>query len=212
MTQPRQAGTMGSMIVGNPIGEVGAFKPLKLVKKVAKVAFAPALLAVQAAKFATDIALKPVRSRIETLKARRARKIAWDRRRSKQPTPAERAEARAWVKAEFKRKGPHGHILAALAGAEPETAPLGSTLGALPAAVVAAIPALLVLANTIINAAAKSGAAPAADPASAAPAVAAEEMEGALGAGLSPNVTAGLVIGSGALLAVGGFLLARSST
>jgi hypothetical protein len=137
------------------------------------------------------LALKPLRSKINTLTTRRAKKLAWDRRKSKTPTAAERSEARAWTKRTLSAKGPHGKLLALLAGASPGEAqdtlgafgiapgPLGVVEPATIALISASIPALTKLLQDIISAAAKSGAAPV-DPATApasAPAPAAVEHD-----------------------------------
>jgi len=120
------------------------FSIKKLVKKGAKIAVAPAYYS---SKFALNVALKPVRSRINSVVAGRARKLAWTRRKSRQPIKAEVTEARAWTKQQFRKKGPHGALLATLAGVDSESTLLGD-IGVAPA-LVAAVPALTALAIQI---------------------------------------------------------------
>jgi hypothetical protein len=109
-------------------------------------------------KYAADIALRPVRSRVNTLVNRRAAKIAWDRRRSKTPTSAEHNQARDWAKAKFKSSGPHGHLLALLAGPT-LTGQLGD-FGVAPAVVAAAVPILVSILTGMIKKYAGTGEAP----------------------------------------------------
>lgn len=166
LTAHGDGGTMVPMIIPQTLGyddpALGAFKPFKALKKVgkgvlkvAKVAAMPvAFVSVAAFKLAT----KPIRSKLSTLKKRRALKLAWDRRRSTTPTPAENAEARTWAKASLRRKGPHGVILATLAG---DDALFGDALGIAPAAIVAAAPVLLKVLDLAMKSFAKEGSAPA---------------------------------------------------
>jgi hypothetical protein len=113
-----------SAAVGTNIAR-GRFK--EAAKSAGRVALAPARLAVDTTKHAaktgyavskavTNVALKPLRTRLNTLKDRRAKKIAFDKRRSTVPTVAERAQARKDVKAYLSAKGPHGKMLSYLAG------------------------------------------------------------------------------------------------
>jgi hypothetical protein len=122
-------------------------------------------------------ALRPVVTKVNLLKSRRARKLAWDRRKATVPNAAEQAEAKAWTKAQLKGKTPpFGFMLSMLAGAmdadqfggavafgsyytATEYGQFGEPVTA--AAVIAAIPALLVLIAAVLNAMSKSGAAPA---------------------------------------------------
>jgi hypothetical protein len=90
-----------------------AKKGAGLAKKGVKVAAAPIYYG---PKLALDLALKPVRSRVNSLVSSRARKLSWTRRKSLQPTKVEVGEARAWVKQRFRAKGPHGMLLATLTG------------------------------------------------------------------------------------------------
>lgn len=170
---------MNDMISSNAFGDLGAFKPFKAVKKVAKgaakvtktvaktaaskggkvaaVAVAPVTVAAAvASKAALNVATKPIKAKINTIKTRRAKKLAWDRRKSTTPTTAENAEARSWVKNEFKKKGPHGAILALLAG-YPSTM-LGEPVTT--ATIMASVPAALALVNQLMTVFARSGAAP----------------------------------------------------
>lgn len=108
----------------------------------------------------------PVRSRVATIRNRRAAKLAWDRRKSKTPNAAEQAEAKAWTKSHLAAKGPHGKILSYFAGA-PDYLLLGyfdnpndGDLGVAPAVVAAMIPVLVALATSLIQQFAKSGEAP----------------------------------------------------
>src|SRR5262249_34574023 len=99
-------------------------------------------LAAKAAAFATG----PIRRRIfralfKTLIARRARLLAWQRRRQLNPAPAEVTEARRWAAAYVRRKGILGKLISSTLsgdlGAEPVTATL----------ITASIPLLLSLAR-----------------------------------------------------------------
>ncbi len=124
--------------------------------------------------------LRPVRTRVRRLVDRRAGKIAWDKRKSKTPTPAERAEAKSWTKSYLNKQLPHGPVLAQLAGLSNTVMPdpnavvlLGdsgevvgagishSGLGIAPAVVAAAVPVLIALINMLLNRASASGEAPA---------------------------------------------------
>jgi hypothetical protein len=124
-------------------------------------------------KAAFRLATKPLKVRVDTLVTRRAKKLAWDRRKSKQkPTPAEFVEARAWVKAKLRAKGPHGKLLAVFAG--PEVSLLGGgelgVVDPVTQAILASIPVLLTAITTIMVSMNKSGEAPAGDPSQAPPA------------------------------------------
>lgn len=138
----------------------------KGAKVVGKVALAPAEFALKISEAATRLALRPVTSRIRTLENRRANKIAWDARKSKTPTPTERAQAKSWTKSQLKKKLPHGPLLALLAGAPPvSTAQLGAfgmsaNLGIAPAVIAALIPVFMALMNEMLRSFSKSGEAP----------------------------------------------------
>lgn len=110
-------------------------------------------------------ALKPVKSRVNTLKTRRAQKLAWDRRKSTTPTPAEHAEATSWAKSKLRGEAPPlGLMLSLLAGPPiiDERTPVIGQLGEpATASVLASIPALIALMNTILSRSSKSGEAPA---------------------------------------------------
>jgi hypothetical protein len=136
----------------------------KAVKKAAKVTVKPLTVATAAAaKGAFLLATKPLRVRINRIKARRALKLAMERRKSRVPTAAEKKEAREWTKAKLKSEGPHGQVLALLAGPADEVVLLGSAainLGAEPATMVAiqaAIPILTQVLNKLIQKLTKSG-------------------------------------------------------
>lgn len=126
-------------------------------------------LAIKPTMWLADKATKPIRNRVQTIVNRRAAKIAMDKRHSPVPTPAEKAEAKAWTKHKLTYDGPggiptpHGKILALFAGSEyhvPVYTEMGQ-LGVAPAVVAAAVPVLVALANAMINKYAKSGEAPA---------------------------------------------------
>lgn len=111
--------------VGKGVVKKTVVAPTKLAYKSAKVAtkytvveptkFA-AKTTLKATKAITNLALRPVRSRLGTLKDRRARLLSYQRRRSLAPTVAEKAQARKDVKSMLASKGPHGKMLAWLAG------------------------------------------------------------------------------------------------
>lgn len=61
------------------------------------------------------LALRPVKSKVQQLVSRRARKLAMDRRKSTTPNAAETAEAKVWAKNKLNHeKPPFGRILAML--------------------------------------------------------------------------------------------------
>ena len=107
----------------------------------------------------TNLMLRPVRAKMNTLKGRRARLLSWQNRKSLVPNAAESAQARKDVKAMLSSKGPHGKALALLAGPEMDGTNFGD-FGAAPVAA-AAIGILLTAAAQIISSAAKSKFAPA---------------------------------------------------
>lgn len=130
---------------------------IKVAKKVGKIVVAPA------AWLGTKLTA-PLRSRVHKLRDRRAVKLAWDKRKSKQPTPAERAEAKAWTKSKLKSSGPHGHVLALFAGPTPSYfgSPVGLGIDPGTASVIAAsLPVLIAVLNALLNKSAASGEAPA---------------------------------------------------
>ncbi len=124
--------------------------------------------------------LRPVISKLNTLKDRRAKKLAWDRRKSKTPTAAERNEARSWAKSYLKgQKPPFGFMLSQLAGPlddEPLMGSFGEPVSA--ATVIASIPVLLSLLAIILQNVNKSGAAPI-NPATGQPMTPAEQAQAA---------------------------------
>ncbi len=123
----------------------------------------PTKFAVEITKAGTRLALRPVTSRVRTLVNRRANKIAWDKRKSRTPTPAEHAEAKAWTKARLNKQLPHGPLIAMLAGPLPMPSDLGSmgtNLGVAPAVVAALIPVFMALMNNLLSKFSRSGEAP----------------------------------------------------
>lgn len=106
----------------------------------------------------TEKATAPVKSRVQKIVSRRARKLAWDRRKSKTPTPAEHSEARTWTRNRLLALTPivpAAPLLAVFAGAPV----LDSQLGANPY-VIAAVPVLMAAAAAILSQLSKSGEAP----------------------------------------------------
>jgi hypothetical protein len=132
---------------------------------VKKTVLLPTEFAVEITKAATRLALRPVTSRIRTLENRRANKIAWDARKSRTPTPAERAQAKSWTKSKLNHELPHGPLLALLAGApapQPELGQFGmsTNLGIAPAVIAALIPVFMALMNSMLSKLSRSGEAP----------------------------------------------------
>lgn len=106
----------------------------------------------------------PIRTRVHKLRDRRAVKLAWDKRKSKQPNAAERAEAKSWTQSRLKSSGPHGHVLALFAGAPMPYYTEPAQLGLDPATasvIAASIPVMIAVLNAILNKSAASGEAPA---------------------------------------------------
>jgi len=142
------------------------------------------------AEWLASKATAPLRSRVLKLRQRRAVKLAWDKRRSKQPNAAEQAEAKSWTKSRLKSSGPQGYLLALFAGADTgvlmgayDVHPRGLGFDPATASVIAAsIPVLMAILNAVLSNSAKSGEAPA-DPGADAAAEAAE----AQAAGESPG-------------------------
>lgn len=134
--------------VSNPLVRLAAFPPLALVKYVEKPL--------------GKLALRPVTHRIDTLKDRRAKKLAWDRRKSTVPTPQDRNDARSWAKGYLRgHKPPFGAMLSLLAGppAMPEFG-FGGLGEPATATIAASVPALIALMTAILKAASHSGEAP----------------------------------------------------
>jgi len=104
--------------------------------------------------------LRPVISRINTLKDRRAKKLAWDNRKSTTPTPQERSQASSWTKSHLRSQAPPlGLMMSVLAGSAPQMGLRG--LGEpTTATITAAVPALIALLNSILKKANSSGDAP----------------------------------------------------
>lgn len=114
------------------------------------------------------VALTPVRHKVNTLKNRRAKKLAWDHRKSTTPTPQENAEAKSWAKGYLKKEvPPFGLMLSLLAG--PPAAPifyghsngLGDFGDPTTATIVASVPTLLAIIDKILTRSSKNGEAPA---------------------------------------------------
>ncbi len=129
---------------------------------------------IKPAEWLAHAAMTPVRNRVHKLRSRRAVKLAWDRRKSKTPTPAEQSEASAWTKDHLKHEGPHGRVLALFAGAAP--ANFGASYSGLgdpaTASVVAAsVPVLVALIDAVLRKSNNPNEAPA-DPAADAQAAA----------------------------------------
>lgn len=121
-------------------------------------------------EFIAHQAVKPIKNRVVKLRNRRAAKLAWDARKSKTPNAQEQAAAKAWTKSHLKSKGPHGQVLALLAGSEWEYGEFhgydnfGNPLGMEPATaslIAASIPIFMALMNKVLGSADKSGEAPA---------------------------------------------------
>jgi len=146
---------------GNVRAAAGSFVKASLepVRGGAELTKQQAKAAYQASKAVTDLALKPIRSRLGTLKDRRAKLLAWNRRKSTLPTTVEKAQARKDVKAHLSSKGPHGKMLSWLAG--PTFAGELGVVGYDDAALAAIATALTASLVKIINDAAKSKFAPA---------------------------------------------------
>jgi hypothetical protein len=157
--------------LGDSIGyydELGS--PLSIVKKVGRGVASGAKTVgkgvARGAKFvgqhAFNLAVSPIRHFTNQMISRRAAKIAWDRRKSRQPMPAEVAEAKAWSKNQMKAKGPHGKLIALLMG-PPVVGAFGQVDPVSQAAIVSASAALAALASQTLKSLAKGGSAP--DPA-----------------------------------------------
>lgn len=107
-------------------------------------------------------ATAPIRNRVHTLRDRRAKKIAWDKRKSTTPTPSEQAEAKAWTKSHLKKQGPQGQLLQLFAGTSPMllgNATLGDPVTL--SLIAASIPVFMALMNKVLHKADASGQAPA---------------------------------------------------
>lgn len=157
------ASAAGKLVKGDVTGAGKSFVKASLepVRGGAELTKQQAKAAYQASKAVTDLALSPIRSKLNTLKNRRANLLAWTRRKSKVPTTAEKAQARKDVKSMLSSKGPHGKMLAWLAG-PPSTSALGEfgVIGYDDAALAAIATALTASLVKIISDAAKSKFAP----------------------------------------------------
>jgi hypothetical protein len=144
-------------------GQVAKGKFTSAGKSLVKAGLAPVkggvAIAKQASKAVTDLALYPVRSRLTTLKNRRANLLAFQARGSKTPTTIEKAQARKDVKSMLSKQGPHGKMLSWLAGPEYNYDGLG-VVGYDDAALAAIATALTATAARILTDAAKSKFAP----------------------------------------------------
>ncbi len=189
MLVPSLQGDLGFSL--NPIkavkrGAHAALHPISTTKMVARTTVHTAASAaktvghgikiglIKPAEWLAHAAMTPVRNRVHKLRSRRAVKLAWDRRKSKTPTPAEQSEASTWTKSHLKSKGPHGRVLALFAGAAP--ANFGASYSGLgdpaTASVVAAsVPVLVALINAVLRKSNNPNEAPA-DPAADAQAAA----------------------------------------
>lgn len=104
----------------------------------------------------------PIRNRVHQLRDRRAKKLAWDARKSTTPTPAEQAQAKAWTKSHLKKQGPHGEVLQLFAGPSPMllgNATLGDPVTL--SIIAASVPIFMELMNKVLHKADASGEAPA---------------------------------------------------
>lgn len=135
------------------------------------VAVPPLALAKYVAKPIMMAALKPVRNKVNQLKDRRAKKLAWDRRQSTTPTQAEKNEAKSWAKSSLRReKPPFGLMLSFLAGTPPpepilfgrvEPISLGDLGDPTTAAIISSIPVLLEIMKSVLSHHDSAGDAPA---------------------------------------------------
>lgn len=156
----------------------------KGVKVVAKTAYKGVeWTVIKPTMWLVEKAMAPVKHRVQKLVHRRASKLAWDRRKSKTPTPAEVSEARAWTKSKLRGEPPHGTVLSVFAGAGPMPDELGDSyqLGVAPALVAAAVPVLVAAAQQLLSKFSSSGEAPANPGADAAAAAAAPDSPAAPG-------------------------------
>lgn len=106
-------------------------------------------LVIKPTMWLAEKAMAPVKSRVQTVVNRRAGKLAWDRRKSKTPTPAEHSEARTWTRNRLLAMSvivPGAPLLAAFAGA-----PNDYQFGIAPAVVAAAVPVLMAAAAAVIS-------------------------------------------------------------
>jgi hypothetical protein len=162
------AGTVtagGKLIKGDVTGAGKAFVKagLEPVRGGAELTKHAAKSTYEASKYLTNLALSPIRSRLTTLKNRRAEVLSWTKRGSKTPTTAEKAQARKDVKSMLSSKGPHGKMLAWLAGGPVLAGQLGElgVVGYDDAALAAIAAALTTSLVKIASDAAKSKFAPA---------------------------------------------------
>jgi hypothetical protein len=135
----------------------------KGAKVVGKVAYAPIKYGIiKPAEWLGNKITAPVRNRVQKIVHRRAAKLAFDRRKSTTPTPAEVSEARNWTRSKLRHELPHGPVLSVFADAAPAPWPLGDyELGVAPAVVAAAVPILVAFTQSLLSRFDKSGEAPA---------------------------------------------------
>lgn len=153
-----------SVTVPTKLAVKGTVKVAKVAETgVKKSIMIPTQFAYEITKATTKFALRPVTSRIKTLENRRAAKIAWDKRKSKIVTPADRAEAKSWTKAKLNKELPHGPLLALLAGSPAMNLgapPMATELGVAPAVIAALVPVFIAVLNALLTRLSKSGEAP----------------------------------------------------
>lgn len=143
----------------------GVSKGVRTTKTVGKLAVKTALVPVKVvgkiSKAAFNLLTQPIRSRLNTVKNRRAAKLATDAGRPT-PTAADHARARSETKSMLSRKGVHGKMLSYLAGGTDDNILMGEfgAAGVDDAAIAAAVTALVALASKIVTDTAKSGFAP----------------------------------------------------
>jgi hypothetical protein len=153
--------TAKTAYTGGKFGLKTAYKGGKLATKTAyKGGKFAVKQAMRIPKALADLALWPVRSQLSKLKSRRASLLAVQNRGTKTPTMAEKAQARKDVKSMLSAKGPHGKMLAYLAGGESLFAGELGVVGYDDAALAAISTALLSTAVKIVRDAASSKFAP----------------------------------------------------
>jgi hypothetical protein len=114
-----------------------------------------------------DKATAPVRALVHKLRDRRAKKLAWDRRKSTTPNAQDQADAKSWTRSKLEHLPDPvtGRILAHFAGPTygqfHGTVYRGDNLGIAPAVVAAAVPILMGVMKAVLSQFSKSGEAPA---------------------------------------------------
>lgn len=209
---PIKAVKTGARLVAHPVSTVksgakltayAVKHPIKATKFVARQTGDAAKQVGQAVKtgvlkpaeFIAHAATQPLRSRVHTLRDRRARKLAWDRRKSKTPDAKDRRDAKNWTKSKLHKSGPQGYLLALFAGPADDYVTLsgmdvyGSGLGFDPATasiIAASIPVFMAILNVMLSKANKSGEAPV-DPSSPVPASDAAALSPEAEGGMTPG-------------------------